>query len=255
MSVLEEKTPIDLIVLFVESAACDEYPDIHELDSTSLAFAVNFPSYAPAIPTCNGIYCKDLFTSRQLISVASITTYRTRLSCRDGFNAAHNGGTYDDDATTATPAPPNNPFISGRAQTVYLGLEDIGNIGLNASGSGLFYWSKDESRNLQFMSSSYLINVNEKIKSILGGLVVGGEYIKTDAYYYLDEWTYLNTIPFYKTPSAKGWHAFTAIPVADHLTARLGYYSLKQTPYETVYATYSNEVKMNSVYGQLRLDF
>jgi hypothetical protein len=148
---------------------------------------------------------------------------------------------------------PGNPLVSGRAQSVYVGGENIGHVGLNASANGLFYWSKYVDSGNITMSASYLLNLNERMDFIRQGMVLGGEYIHTDKAYYLDEWTYLNTIPFYQTPNARGFHVYTAVPVVDHVIARVGYYKQHVNPNDLTGS--ANETNAHSVYGQLRIDF
>jgi hypothetical protein len=166
----------------------------------------------------------------------------------DGFNGSN---------TTGNNTALANPLVSGRAQSVFLGTENLGHIGLNASVNALFYWSKYIDTGNIYMSSSYLLNLNERLDFLRQGMVVGGEYIRTDKAYYLDEWTYLNTIPFYQTPGAHGFHVYTAVPVVNHVIARVGYYKLHVDPNSItpVGGDPTFEADEHSVYGQLRIEF
>ena len=170
-------------------------------------------------------------------------------------------GFYNDGSNTpATPgAAPNNPLDSATAHMLYLGLEGIGHIGLNASLSALFYHdttaSLDGSDSTTAFSQAYLLNLNQRLDFILAGSVVGFELIKTDANFYLDEWTYLNVIPFYSSPASRGVHVFASVPLAEKLRARVGWYLLHSDPYNDVVFSSTVESDSNSFYVQLRLGF
>lgn len=155
-----------------------------------------------------------------------------------------------------TIANPDNPYYEGGFNMGYIGVEDLAHIGLNASVSGLFYWSKvlNKPNVTNQYSTAYLASLNQ---SFGDKWVVGGEYIKTDENFYLDEWTYLNIIPFYKTPNSKGTHLFVSKSLVQNLVARVGYYNLISDPCGPNSANpFSvNEVKSDSYYLSLRLDF
>lgn len=164
----------------------------------------------------------------------------------DGFN----------NPNTHPVTPPNNPYYEGGFNMLYAGLEDIGRFGLNVSASGLFYWSKllDTPGASNQYSTAYLFNVNQNIGD---KLVIGAEYIKTDENYYIDEWTYLNIIPFYKMANSKGYHGFVAYKLAQNLSTRVGYYNLKLDPCSptSTNPTLDKEVNSDAYYVNLRLDF
>jgi hypothetical protein len=168
---------------------------------------------------------------------------------------------YNDGSNTpATPgAAPNNPVDSAIANMVYLGLEGIGHIGLNASLSALFYYdttaSLDGSNSATTFSQAYLLNVNQRLDFILTGSVLGFELIKTDASFYLDEWTSLEVIPFYSSPASRGVHVFASVPLAEKLRARVGWYRLHSDPYDNGASGSTVESDSNSFYVQLRLGF
>ncbi len=151
---------------------------------------------------------------------------------------------------------PNNPHYEGGFNMGYVGIEDIAHAGLNVSASGLFYWSKnlDVVGATNQYSTAYLFAANQQIGD---QWIIGGEYIKTDENFYLDEWTYLNINPFYKTPNSKGTHLFVSKNLVQNLVARLGYYHLTAEPCGPASANpFSvNEVKSDSYYVNLRLDF
>jgi hypothetical protein len=160
----------------------------------------------------------------------------------------------------ATPgAAPNNPVDSAIANMFYLGLEGIGHIGLNASLSALFYYdtstSLDGSNSTTAFSQAYLLNVNQRLDFLLTGSVVGFELIKTDANFYLDEWTYLSVMPFYSSPASRGVHVFASVPLAEKLRVRVGWYRLHSDPYDDVVFSSAFESDSNSFYVQLRLGF
>jgi hypothetical protein len=159
---------------------------------------------------------------------------------------------------TSTTDPPSNPVDSAYAHMVYCGLEGIGHIGLNASFSALFYHDTeatlDGSSSSTTLSKAYLLNVNQRLDFALGS-VVGFELIKTDDTFYLDEWTYLNVIPFYSTPASRGIHVFASAPIGPHLNVRVGWYRLHTDPYSYIGADSPDETDSNSFYVQLRLGF
>ena len=160
---------------------------------------------------------------------------------------------------TSTTDPPNNPIDSAYANMVYVGLEGIGHIGLNASFSTLIYHDTtrtlDGSGSSTTLSKAYLLNVNQRLDFVLKGSVAGVELIKTDNTFYLDEWTYLNIIPFYSTPASRGIHVFVSAPIGSKLNARVGWYRLHTDPYSYIGVDSPEEVDSNSFYIQLRLGF
>jgi hypothetical protein len=168
---------------------------------------------------------------------------------------------YNDGANTpATPgAAPNNPLDSATAHMLYLGLEGIGHIGLNASLSALFYHDTttllDGSGATTTLSKAYLLNVNQRLDFILTGTVFGFELIKTDPSFYLDEWTYLNVIPFYSSPASQGVHVFASVPLGGKVRVRVGWYRLHSDPYNDLVFSSTVESDSNSFYVQLRLGF
>jgi hypothetical protein len=155
--------------------------------------------------------------------------------------------------------PPANPYDSATAHMIYLGLEGIGHVGLNLSLSTLLY--KDSHQELGgpsvdvALSKAFLVNANYKFESGIPGLVVGGEFIKTDDNFYIDDYTYLNLIPFYSTPNSKGVHAFASVPLGEKLHARAGWYWLHSSPYDYLGVPTPEETDSQSVYIQLRLGF
>jgi hypothetical protein len=155
--------------------------------------------------------------------------------------------------------PPSNPYDSATAHMIYVGLEGIGRVDLNLSLSTLLY--KDSHQELGGpwvdvgLSKAFLVNANYKFRSGIPGLVVGAELIKTDDSFYLDEYTYLNLIPFYSTPNSKGAHLFASVPLGDKLRARLGWYWLHSSPYTYMSVFTPEESDSQSVYVQLRLAF
>jgi hypothetical protein len=164
---------------------------------------------------------------------------------------------YNDGASDTT--PPENPLDSAIANMAYVGVEGIGHIGLNASLSALLYRTfekmLDGSSGGTTRSASFLANVNQRLDFIHAGTVIGAEFIKTDASFYLDEWTYLNVIPFYSTPASKGVHAFVSTALGDNLRVRLGWYLLHSTPYNVSGFASLDEADSQSFYVQLTAHF
>lgn len=141
-------------------------------------------------------------------------------------------------------------YYDGTANAGFIGFEGIGNTGLNVSVSLLNVYSgiTGASKNT---SNASLVNANYQFSS-LGNLIVGGEYIKTDEAFYLDEWTYTNLIPFYKTANAAGVHAYVSKSLGNSITARVGYYKLDADASALAGTPKANMV---SYYGNLRFDF
>ena len=164
---------------------------------------------------------------------------------------------YNDGASDTT--PPQNPLDSALANMGYIGLEGIGRIGLNASLSGLFYRTTEKQLDGTIggttTSASYLVNVNKSLNFIHQGTLIGAELIKTDASFYLDEWTYLNVIPFYSTPASKGVHVFAATALGNNLRLRVGWYLLHSEPYNVSGFASLNESDSQSFYVQLSARF
>jgi len=164
---------------------------------------------------------------------------------------------YNEGASDTT--PPLNPLDSAIANMGYIGLEGIGRIGLNASLSALFYRTTetelDGTSGGTTNSASFLINVNQRLDFIHAGTLLGAELIKTDAAFYLDEWTYLNVIPFYSTPASKGAHVFAATALGNNLRMRVGWYLLHSEPYNVTGFSSANESDSQSFYVQLTAHF
>jgi hypothetical protein len=172
------------------------------------------------------------------------------------YSNFYNAGTN----TPATPdTAPSNPTDAAIGNMLYLGLEGIGHIGLNASLSVLLYrdttTTLDGCQSATTLSKAYLLNVNQRLDFILAGSVIGFELIKTDPTFYLDEWTYLTVIPFYSSPASQGVHVFASVPIGEKLRARVGWYRLHSDPYSYVGFSSSIESDDNSLYLQLRLGF
>lgn len=167
---------------------------------------------------------------------------------------------YNDGTNTPVgDAPPSNPYDSATAHMIYVGLEGIGHSGLNASVSTLLYNDSHQELGQESidvpLSKAFLINVNYRFDSGISGLVIGGEFVKTDNQFYLDEYTYLNLIPFYSTPNSRGAHVFASVPLGTRLRARAGWYYLHTDPYEYIGVPMHNESDGQAGYVQLRLGF
>jgi len=188
------------------------------------------------------------FATKRLPGLDALNLYYMFYQYKDFYN----------DGTNDT-SPPSNPYDSAIGHMFYLGLEGLGHVGLNASVSALLY--KDSHRELGQpavgvpLSKAFLVNVNYKFEAGIPGLVVGGEAIKTDGNFYLDDYTNLNLVPFYSTPNSKGIHAFTSVPLGDKLRVRAGWYYLKSSPYFDLGELMPEESVSQSFYVQLRLGF
>jgi hypothetical protein len=188
------------------------------------------------------------FATQRLPAIDTLNIYYMFYQYKDFYN----------DGANSTD-PPSNPYDSATAHMIYLGLEGIGHVGLNLSLSTLLY--KDSERQLDGtktdvpLSSAFLLNVNYRFESGIPGLIVGGECIRTDKNFYLDEYTYLNLIPFYSTPSSKGVHLFASQPLGNWLHARVGWYYLHTRPYEYLDVPTLDATTSQSFYVQLRLGF
>lgn len=154
--------------------------------------------------------------------------------------------------------PPGNAGYTtkARAESLFLGFENIGYFGLNFDISALFVTSTTDNPNFVSQSSAAMISLNEKFANY-HKLVVGAEFIRTDPNYYLDEWSTLELMPFYSTANSKGIHLYASMPFSDHLVIRLGTYQMKTYPgYSSVSQYYlPNETNWHSVYTQARIDF
>lgn len=175
----------------------------------------------------------------------------------DFYNDGQNGH-----STTATPTV-GNTSSDGGANMGFIGFDDIAHKGLNISISGLFYWQKQSAATVpnatidpkKYYSHAYLYNLNQKVGN---DFIVGGEYITTDENFYLDEWSYLNIIPFYFTPNSKGYHLFITEKIVKPITLRVGFYTLNSKPCglnSDNTGLFNNESKSTSVYANMRLDF
>lgn len=177
------------------------------------------------------------------------------------YNDGNDGSQQTSPVLNGGTNPPGNASFTetARAESLYLGLENIGYFGLNVDANVLFVHSNFSQLGLITQSAAYLINVNEQF-SRLQGLVVGGEYIHTDANYYLDEYAALNLIPFYQSPNSHGYHLYASMPVAPHLIVRFGMYQLQTDPAVSIaglsqYVSATNETRWHAVYTQARIDF
>lgn len=81
---------------------------------------------------------------------------------------------------------------------------------------------------------------------------LGIEYIVTNTFYYLDEWTYYSIADFYKTGKMHGYHLFWSLPIYDNLRLRLGSYLYKAAR-DTAWGLPQREV--TSHYAMLKLSF
>ncbi|PWU12253.1 MAG: hypothetical protein C5B49_16615 [Bdellovibrio sp.] len=159
---------------------------------------------------------------------------------------------YDGYAGTpgALGAPMTGQTEDGTDDGFYLGFEDIGYIGLNFSWTALLYQAVDSGApDLQKKSWGHLFNINEKFSN---GLVVGYEFVKTTPYFYLDEWTRLNLLPFYYLQNAQGHHVFVSFPMGEKVSGRVGYYRLVAGAGDVFQP---EQFDAYSTYAQLRMSF
>ena len=174
-------------------------------------------------------------------------------------------GYFSTDSTGATvvpPAPLGSPPTGqveyGGDHMFYVGLENVGHVGLNLSWSGLFYHATDSFLpDVHKKAGAHLVNINQKLwflgkKTFLADSVLGYEYIRTQTYWYLDEWTRLNIIPFYSLQNAVGHHGFFGFPVAEKIGARVGYYRLVAATGDVFQPEASDAY---SYYAQVRFSF
>lgn len=128
-----------------------------------------------------------------------------------------------------------------------LGLNGIAHTGLNFWMSFIGTDWQALADNKHINGEGYLFNLNYKFDNTQ---VVGAEYLATNKNYYLDEWTYYNIAPFYKTADMKGYHLYWSLPLADNLRLRLGTYQ-----YEVAHSNLYNKADVESYYTMLRLAF
>jgi hypothetical protein len=158
--------------------------------------------------------------------------------------------------STGSPATlgqtPNGGLESGGQNTFYVGLENIASIGLNLSWSGMLLRTIDTSEpGFQQNSFNHLLNINEQF-SFLGNMVLGYEYIRTTPGYYLDEWTRMNSIPFYILENAVGHHIYASVPITQRIIGRIGYYRLNAGVGDIFQTQESDD---SSWYAQVRMSF
>lgn len=129
-----------------------------------------------------------------------------------------------------------------------IGFEGLFNTGLNFWASYIGTdWQASDKKHIN--GAGYLINLNYSFEN---GHSFGGEYLKTNKYYYLDEWTYYNVADFYKVGKLKGYHLFWSMPVYKNLRLRLGSY-IYDTGADSAYGLVEREVE--SYYAMLKLTF
>lgn len=175
------------------------------------------------------------------------------------YNDGFAGSQQSSPILTGGTTPPGNASYTEaeRAESLFFGFENIAYSGLNFDVNALFVHSNYPQLGLISMSQAVLLNLNQKFTHF-HNLVLGGEFIRTDPNYYLDEWSALNLTPFYSLPNAKGYHVYASAPVADHLVLRLGLYHLHQDPGFSAAGTglsTTNEANYQAVYTQARIDF
>ena len=139
---------------------------------------------------------------------------------------------------------------TGSDDAVYIGLEDIAHKGLNISWSGLLYKAKDSNLpDVDKESRSYLVDINQTLAGY-HNVILGFEYLHTELYHYLDEWTRLNLIPFGTLQNSEGRHFYLAIPLEKKMSARLGYYQMVSAPGDYFQTERSDSF---SYYAELRI--
>lgn len=177
------------------------------------------------------------------------------------YNDGNTGSQQSSPILTGGNVPPGNGSYNetARAESLYLGLENLGYIGLNFDVNALFVHSSFPDVGYVLQSAAYLINLNQQFESY-HNLIIGGEYIHTDANYYLDEYAALNLIPFYQSANSHGYHIYASMPVVNHLIVRLGMYHLHTDPAISIaglsqYVSATNETNSQAFYAQARIDF
>lgn len=143
-------------------------------------------------------------------------------------------------------------IYDGRANMLYLGVDDVAMSGVNASVSSQFYASHYvDASPTNTWAASYLFTLNKSFGKN-GRTIVGGEYISTDKFYYLDESAALEMIPFYSQPNSKGYHVYVTQRLTDAIGLRVGYYRLQTTANA---AAAVSAADYYSYYATLRVDF
>lgn len=153
-----------------------------------------------------------------------------------------------------TPAAPGSPMVgqteNGSDDGFYLGLEDIAGTGINFSWSALLYKAVDSGLpNVHKEAWGHLVNLNYKFDA---GYILGYEYLKTAKYFYLDEWTSMNIMPFYQLQTAVGHHVYATIPLGQKVSTRIGTYMVEAGEGDV---WQPEELKGTSYYVQLRMGF
>lgn len=130
-----------------------------------------------------------------------------------------------------------------------LGLEGLLNTGFNFSYSYIGTDWQAFADKKRIVGRGQLFNLNYKFENTHA---VGMEYLVTNTFYYLDEWTYYNIADFYKAGKMVGYHFFWSLPVYDNLRLRLGSYLYEQKE-DTGWGITGR--KVDSHYAMLKLSF
>lgn len=150
---------------------------------------------------------------------------------------------YQDDSNTEV------EYYRATSHTLFVGLEGILGTGINLSWSNLRVSDKltgSEGAN----SASNLFNLNYVFPN---GHVLGLEYIKTDADFYLDDFNYMQFNDFYQRSDNEGFHYFYTYVIDPSQRIRLGVYD-----YRGEIALQNNwdyRERTRNVYTSYRLDF
>ena len=168
--------------------------------------------------------------------------YSTSPTGSTGYNTADTSGN-------------NKNWLNARVNMLYLGFDGVMKTGLNINLSWLsaygYFTNNAVGTPLSYTSNAYLIDTNYKFQRF-DHPVIGMEYIKTDAAYYLDDNTSLDIVPFHTNGNTSGTHLYMSRPLGYNFTARVGYYHTNtvSSPLWNIY--YSDKTAW---YTQLRLDF
>jgi hypothetical protein len=144
---------------------------------------------------------------------------------------------------------PGVEVYTALSHTLYFGLEDIANTGLNFSWSYLLVDSKVSGEEHD-KSDSSLFNINYAFKN---SWVVGLEHISTDKNFYLDEWSYLQFNDFYQRSNNNGQHYFFTVPFSHNQVLRFGMYDYRAGISEANLYLYTERTQ--NYYTSYRVDF
>lgn len=147
-------------------------------------------------------------------------------------------------------------IYEAEAQMYYLGLDSILGSGFSFNISMLDMDQKDtylDGSGGNYNSLAFLFNTTYTLnQNLIKGLTLGLEYIKTDKYFYIDDFNNYYLTKFYSTPSNKGFHYSIHKQLDQNNSIKVGFFKMEKD-----YNDYSGteESKTNTIYTALNTKF